>query len=86
MRVPWILGFGKRDLNRDDVTTTSLDRINVSTSGSFRLAKDSKYKLEPLFQTGTEAMMAPVEHVKLATDPATRAQWIAGGLESMSGS
>jgi hypothetical protein len=39
------LGFGKRDLNRDDVTTASLDRINVSTTGSFRLAKDSNARL-----------------------------------------
>lgn len=64
-----ILGFTKRDLNADDVTTANLDSINVSSAGFFALAKDSKNKLVPLIQTGTDAMIAPVERVKFMQDP-----------------
>ncbi len=64
-----ILGFAKRDLNADDVTTANLDSINVSTAGFFALAKDSKNKLVPLIQSGTDAMTAPVERVKFMQDP-----------------
>ena len=64
-----ILGFAKRDLNADDVTTANLDSINVSSSGFFQLAKDSKNKLVPLIQTGTDAMTVPSERVKFMQDP-----------------
>jgi ABC-type uncharacterized transport system involved in gliding motility auxiliary subunit len=64
-----ILGFTKRDLNADDVTTANLDSINVASAGFFALAKDSKNKLVPLIQSGTDAMTAPVEHVKFMQDP-----------------
>ncbi len=64
-----ILGFTKRDLNADDVTTANLDSINVSSAGFFQLAKDSKNKLVPLIQTGTDAMTVPSERVKFMQDP-----------------
>ncbi|HEX3897182.1 MAG TPA: Gldg family protein [Rudaea sp.] len=64
-----ILGFTKRDLNADDVTTANLDSINVASAGFFALAKDSKNKLVPLIQSGTDAMTAPVERVKFMQDP-----------------
>jgi len=64
-----ILGFGKRDLNADDVTTASLETINIASAGYFQLAKDSKNKLVPLIQTGTDAMVVPAERVKFLPDP-----------------
>lgn len=64
-----ILGFAKRDLNADDVTTANLDTINISTAGYFQLAKDSKNKLVPLIQTSTDAMAVPSERIKFLPDP-----------------
>ena len=64
-----ILGFTKRDLNADDVTTANLDSINVASAGFFALAKDSKNKLVPLIQSGTDAMTAPTERVRFMQDP-----------------
>jgi len=64
-----ILGLTKRELNGEDVTTASLETINVATAGFFALAKDSKHKLVPLIQTSTEAMVVPVERVKFLPDP-----------------
>jgi ABC-type uncharacterized transport system involved in gliding motility auxiliary subunit len=51
------------------VTTANLDSINVASAGYFALAKDSKNKLVPLIQSGTDAMTAPVERVKFMQDP-----------------
>jgi ABC-type uncharacterized transport system involved in gliding motility auxiliary subunit len=64
-----ILGFAKRDLNHDDVTTANLDSINISTAGFFQLAKDSKNKLVPLIQTSADAMAVPTERIKFLPDP-----------------
>jgi ABC-type uncharacterized transport system involved in gliding motility auxiliary subunit len=64
-----ILGFNKRDLNPDDVTTANLETINVSSAGYFQLLKDSKNKLVPLIQTSTDAMPAPSERLKFLPDP-----------------
>jgi ABC-type uncharacterized transport system involved in gliding motility auxiliary subunit len=64
-----ILGFTKRDLNTDDVTTANLDAINVASAGFFQLAKDSKNKLVPLIQTSTDSMTVPAERVKFLPDP-----------------
>jgi len=66
---PAILGFGKRDLNPDDVTTANLDTINISSAGFFALEKDSKNKLVPLIQTSNEAMVVPSERLKFLPDP-----------------
>jgi ABC-type uncharacterized transport system involved in gliding motility auxiliary subunit len=64
-----ILGFTKRDLNHDDVTTANLDSINISTTGFFQLAKDSKNKLVPLIQTSSDAMAVPTDRIKFLPDP-----------------
>ncbi|MEP6485201.1 MAG: Gldg family protein [Rudaea sp.] len=64
-----ILGFNKRDLNSDDVTTANLDTINVASAGFFQLVKDSKNKLVPLIQSSTDSMTVPVERVKFMPDP-----------------
>ena len=64
-----ILGFAKRDLNADDVTTANLDSINIASPGYFELAKDSKNKLVPLIQTSKDAMVVPSDRVKFLPDP-----------------
>ena len=64
-----ILGFNKRDLNDDDVTTANLENINVSSAGFFTLAKDSKYKLVPLIQSGPDSMVVGADRIKFMTDP-----------------
>jgi len=69
VRDPAILGFAKRDLNPDDVTTASLDSINISSAGYFALDKDAKGKLIPLIQTSSEAMVVPSERLKFLPDP-----------------
>ena len=69
VRHPAILGFAKRDLNPSDVTTATLESINVSTAGFFQLAKDSKSKLTPLIQTSADAMSVTSEKVKFLPDP-----------------
>jgi ABC-type uncharacterized transport system involved in gliding motility auxiliary subunit len=69
VRHPAILGFNQRDLNPTDVTTASLQTINVSTAGYFGLAKDAKAKLTPLIQTSSDAMTVPSDRVKFMADP-----------------
>jgi ABC-type uncharacterized transport system involved in gliding motility auxiliary subunit len=69
VRDPAILGFGKSDLNPDDVTTASLDTINISSAGFFALEKESKNKLVPLIQTSGDAMVVPSERLKFLPDP-----------------
>jgi ABC-type uncharacterized transport system involved in gliding motility auxiliary subunit len=64
-----ILGFNKRDLNADDVTTANLDSINVSSAGFFSLDKDSKFKLVPLIQSGPDSMVVGADRIKFMTDP-----------------
>ena len=69
VRDPAILGFSKKDLNPDDVTTANLDTINISSAGFFALDKDSKAKFVPLVQTSNEAMVVPGERLKFMPDP-----------------
>lgn len=69
VRHPAILGFAKHDLNPTDITTATLESINVSTAGSFALANEAKTTLTPLIQTSADAMTVPVERVKFLPDP-----------------
>jgi len=72
VRHPGILGLTATDLNHDDVLTANLDSINVSTAGSFDLAKDAKdEKLVPLLQTTSEAMSVPGDRLRMLGDPST---------------
>jgi len=69
VRHPAILGFNKKDLNPTDITTATLESINVSTAGSISLAKGVKSTLTPLIQTSAEAMTVQAERVKFLPDP-----------------
>ncbi|HEX6833919.1 MAG TPA: Gldg family protein [Rudaea sp.] len=69
VRDPAILGFAKRDLNSDDVTTATLETINIASAGYFSLADGSKNKFVPLIQTSSDAMVVPSDRVKFLPDP-----------------
>jgi ABC-type uncharacterized transport system involved in gliding motility auxiliary subunit len=72
VRHPGILGLNGTDLNHDDVLTTSLESINVSTAGSFDLAKDATdEKLVPLIQTTSDAMSVPSDRLRMLGDPSS---------------
>ncbi|MEO8669717.1 MAG: Gldg family protein [Tahibacter sp.] len=71
VRHPAMLGFAKKDLSPDDVITANLESINVSTVGSFQLAKDSTAKLVPLIQSSDQSMLAPVDRIKFLPDPSS---------------
>ncbi|WP_049623519.1 GldG family protein [Frateuria defendens] len=67
---PAMLGLGAQELNRSDVVTSSLQRINVSTAGSFDLLPTATTRLLPLMQSSTEAQRVPVQRVlEAASDP-----------------
>jgi ABC-type uncharacterized transport system involved in gliding motility auxiliary subunit len=68
-RDPSILGLTSRDLNSDDVITANLTRINVASPGFFKLASGSQYKLTPLLQTSSDAMVVPSSRVRFVPDP-----------------
>ncbi|KRE88349.1 ABC transporter [Frateuria sp. Soil773] len=67
---PAMLGLGTQELNHSDVVTASLQRINVSTAGSFDLKPDARTRLEPLLQSTAEAQRVPAQRVlEAASDP-----------------
>lgn len=67
---PAMLDLGAQELNREDVVTASLQRINVSTAGHFDLAADASTRLIPLLQSSAEAEVVPTQRVlDAAGDP-----------------
>ncbi len=72
---PAMLDLGEQELNRNDVVTASLQRLNVSTTGYFDLAPDAHTRLIPLLQSSAEAEVVPTQRVLDASnDPATLLQ------------
>lgn len=72
---PAMLGLGAQELNHSDVVTASLQRINVSTVGSFDLLPDATTRLLPLLQSSADAEKVPVQRVLEATsDPSVLLQ------------
>jgi ABC-type uncharacterized transport system involved in gliding motility auxiliary subunit len=68
---PAMLDLGQQELNRNDVVTASLQRVNVSTIGYFDLAPSARTRLIPLLQSTTEAEVVPTQRVREASgDPA----------------
>jgi ABC-type uncharacterized transport system involved in gliding motility auxiliary subunit len=60
---PAMLDLGAQELNRDDVVTASLQRINVSTAGFFELTTAAKTRLIPLLQSSAEAEVVATQRV-----------------------
>ncbi|WP_424681802.1 Gldg family protein [Frateuria sp. YIM B11624] len=72
---PAMLGLGSQELNHNDVVTASLQRINVSTAGSFDLTPTAQTRLLPLIQSSAEAEKVPAQRVlEAASDPTTLLQ------------
>jgi ABC-type uncharacterized transport system involved in gliding motility auxiliary subunit len=72
---PAMLGLGPQELNHNDVVTASLQRINVSTTGSFDLAPNAQTRLVPLIQGSGEAEKVPAQRVlEASSDPTTLLQ------------
>ena len=64
MSHPAMLGLGQQELNRDDVITASLQRINVSSVGYFDLAPGTSSRLQPLMQTTADAEVVSSQRVR----------------------
>jgi len=64
MSHPAMLGLGQQELNHDDVTTASLQRINVSSVGYFDLTPGTTSRLTPLVQSTTDAEVVSSERVR----------------------
>jgi ABC-type uncharacterized transport system involved in gliding motility auxiliary subunit len=60
---PAMLGLGAQELNRDDVVTSSLQRIYVSTAGHFDLLPNANTRLVPLVQSSADAEIVPTQRV-----------------------
>jgi len=67
---PAMLGLTGQELNHGDVTTASLQRINLSSVGYLDLSPKATSRLIPLMQTSTDAEVVPAQRVREATtDP-----------------
>lgn len=67
---PAMLGLGSQEINREDVITASLQRVNVSTAGYFDLSPDTQSRLLPLLQSTPDAEAVPAQQVRLSSaDP-----------------
>jgi ABC-type uncharacterized transport system involved in gliding motility auxiliary subunit len=64
---PGMLGLGAQELNRDDVVTASLQRVNVSSAGHFDLLPNANTRLIPLMQSSADAEVVPTQRVVEAT-------------------
>src|SRR6185312_13667085 len=72
---PAMLGLGAQELNRNDVITASLQRVNLSTAGYFGLAADSSTRLIPLFQsTGDAEAVSTQRTMQASADPVSLLQ------------
>lgn len=69
---PAMLGLGASELNRDDVITASLQRINLSSVGHFDLLPDTNTRLIPLMQSSPDAEVVPTQRViEASNNPST---------------
>jgi ABC-type uncharacterized transport system involved in gliding motility auxiliary subunit len=71
MRHIGILGLHHADMNQKDVVTSSLDVINMATSGSLSARPGAKTTLEPLLLSSTNAAPLPAERFNALSDPST---------------
>jgi len=72
---PAMLGLGAQELNRNDVITASLQRVNLSTAGYFDLTPNASTHLVPLVQSTGEAEAVPTQRAMDASiDPASLLQ------------
>jgi len=71
MRHIGILGLHHADMDQKDVVTTSLDVINMASSGSLSARAGAKTTFEPLLLSSTSAAPLPAERFNALSDPST---------------
>lgn len=69
VRHPAMLGLTTSDLNQHSVITANLRNIDVSSSGYFELAPNTRSRLKPLAQTSGDATTVSATKVRLNVDP-----------------
>jgi ABC-type uncharacterized transport system involved in gliding motility auxiliary subunit len=65
------LGVDTSGLNRSDVVTGDLDRVNLASAGHIVLAADAPVELTPLIQSSAKAGVTPAETLRFLPDPST---------------
>ncbi len=66
-----ILGLSRADMNRNDVVTASLDKINLATAGALFAHPGAKTTFEPLLLSSTSAALIPAQRFNALVDPST---------------
>jgi ABC-type uncharacterized transport system involved in gliding motility auxiliary subunit len=66
-----ILGLHHEDMDQKDVVTTSLDSVNMASSGFLAARPGAKTTLQPLLSSSTSAAPLPAERFNALSDPAT---------------
>jgi ABC-type uncharacterized transport system involved in gliding motility auxiliary subunit len=66
-----ILGLTHADMNQKDVTTATLDKVNLATVGALTARPGAKTAFEPLLQSSASAALIPAQRFNALTDPAT---------------
>jgi ABC-type uncharacterized transport system involved in gliding motility auxiliary subunit len=66
-----ILGLHHDDMDQKDVVTSSLDSINMATSGALAARNGAKTTFEPLLLSSASAGVLPAERFNALSDPST---------------
>ena len=64
-----ILGMESDNFSRDDIVTSSLENINLSTAGILDVAEDASVDVEPLISSSTFAMPMEALQFQFLSDP-----------------
>ena len=64
-----ILGMEGDNFSRDDIVTSSLESINLSTAGILDVAEDASVQVEPLISSSTFAMPMEALQFQFLSDP-----------------
>jgi ABC-type uncharacterized transport system involved in gliding motility auxiliary subunit len=66
-----ILGLGRDDMNRKDVVSSSLDKINLASAGALAARPGATTTFEPLLQSSASAAPMPALRFNALSDPST---------------
>jgi ABC-type uncharacterized transport system involved in gliding motility auxiliary subunit len=66
-----ILGLSHDAMNKNDVVTASLDKINLATAGALSAHPGAKTVFEPLLLSSASAALIPTQRFNGLTDPST---------------
>ena len=69
IRHPGILSLKKNRINRDDVITTKLSNIHVSSAGALIPLEGAQTELAPLLSTSSKASLIPLGNFRVLTTP-----------------